>query len=564
MRFDDRFATVLARRPDRPSALIVQWRQLLDIVAQRQGYDGQLGAAVVATLNRIRGMIPIAVRREAAATIAGRPLDLQTVLLLANDVPVVAGALLGRVVLDEAGWIALLPRLTPTARGFLRHRRDLGARVGAALAGFGPTDFALAGTIADETPEPAPRPPEIADPCPEPAADHPEHPLPETPEDGPQPHEPGAGTGQIRAIISLIAGFRSGRDERAAPAPAEITEGAFRFETARDGLIRWVDGMPRGPLIGETIAEPATGRYGVDAQAPGAFRRRAPFRGARLTVAGDGPASGEWRIAGVPVFAPDDGRFLGYRGSARRPHAHERAGGDEQAPSMPPSGPRGDSMRQLVHELRTPINAIGGFAEMIRRQLRGPVSEGYRERAATIAADAGRLLATVDDIDLSARIDAGRLALQRTEIDVAALLRAVIETIGSDAAAAALVLDDHLPPVAGDVTAIHRMIARLATTLLSLADDGERIAITAGAHDGDVVIAFTRPARLRDLPADTLFDPGYDPAGDDGDAPLLGLGFSLHLVRRVARAAGGAIDVDEHAIRLRLPGTTSAFDIGRA
>ena len=57
-------------------------------------------------------------------------------------------------------------------------------------------------------------------------------------------------------------------------------------------------------------------------------------------------------------------------GTARRPRTDERAEPSRPAPATP-----ADSLRQLVHELRTPTNAIAGFAEMIETQILGPVPE---------------------------------------------------------------------------------------------------------------------------------------------------------------------------------------------
>src|SRR3546814_13581271 len=70
-----------------------------------------------------------------------------------------------------------------------------------------------------------------------------------------------------------------------------------------------------------------------------------------------------------------DLRFAGYRGTARRPRADESA-----APRT--AGIVPDSLRQLVHELRTPTSAIAGFAEMIEAEILGPVDDPYRDRAA--------------------------------------------------------------------------------------------------------------------------------------------------------------------------------------
>ena len=540
MRFDDMLATVLARDPERSGGRIALWRQIVDLLAQRRGGDAELTGSALARIEALRAEVPVAVRREAAAAIAGRPLPRGVVALLASDVPPVAGAVLAHALLDEADWIALLPSLSPTGRGFLRHRRDLGPKVAAALAGFGTSDFAVTGPMA---------PASLADAEPtrpgEPAATF----------------DPDSGEGQIRSIISRIASFRTAREETppAAPPPAEM----FQFETGFDGTIRWVEGVPRGPLIGETIARPATGAYGVDAQAPGAFRRRAPFRDARLEVAGEGPAAGAWRLSGVPVFASADGRFMGYRGIARRPRVNERA---EPAATAPAAN--ADTLRQLVHELRTPINAIGGFAEMIRRQMRGPVAEAYRVRADAIAGEAGRLLTAVDDLDVSARLDGARLDLQRGAIDVAALLAPTCAEQAEAAAARDVAIDwtlpGDLPAAYGDGAIVRRMAARLVGAAAAIADAGEGVSLVAGYDASALSIEVSRPRRLAGVPEAALFDPGYDAEGAWPDAPLLGLGFSLHLVRRLAVACGAELRVtaDRFVLRLLLAEPTGETLLG--
>ncbi|MCA1749752.1 MAG: ATP-binding protein, partial [Sphingomonadales bacterium] len=65
--------------------------------------------------------------------------------------------------------------------------------------------------------------------------------------------------------------------------------------------------------------------------------------------------------------------------------------------------------------------------------------------------------------------------------------------------------------------------------------------------------AFDRPALLAGQSEDELLDPGYSPAGDWPDAPALGLGFALRLVRNVAREAGGRLEVTAQRFVLYLP-----------
>ena len=327
MRFDDMLATVLARPAERPADRVAQWRQLLDLLAQhRPGSDPRLAREALARLQDLRRDVPVTIRRETASAFAGRALPAPLVVFLAADVPVVASALLGHVRLSEPDWLTVMPRLSPTGRGVLRHRRDLGIRVEQALAAFGRTDLALwGGTVGTPDAAPAARLVLVEPVDPVPAmspTDQAEEGLPEAePEAGEPvaveqgsapPYEPemptspvpiqalehGAGEGQIRAIIDRIAGFRQRHEEPfTTEGETERTPDTFRFETGSDGVIRWVEGVPRGPLIGETIANPASGPFGVDAQAPGAFRRRAAFRDARLTVTGGSEAAGEWRIA---------------------------------------------------------------------------------------------------------------------------------------------------------------------------------------------------------------------------------------------------------------------------
>ena len=585
MRFDDMLATVLARPAERPADRVAQWRQLLDLLAQhRQGSNPGLAREALARLQDLRRDVPVSIRRETASGFAGRPIPAPLVVFLAADVPVVASAMLGHVRLGEADWLAVLPRLSPTGRGVLRHRRDLGLRVEQALAVFGRTDLALHGgstgtldALPVEMEQVAPEPPVAPVPESDPEIVAVETPLEEAPLDAPEPEAPaapvpiqalehGAGEGQIRAIIDRIAGFRQRRADPPAAAPdTPRAPDSFRFETGADGLIRWVEGMPRGPLIGETIATPASGAYGVDAQAPGAFRRRAPFRDARLTVAGGSEAAGEWRIAGVPVFATDTGRFQGYRGTARRPRAHEQA--EAASLGLYGVGLEPDSLRQLVHELRTPLNAIGGFAEMIRRQMRGPISTAYRDRAQAIAEQAGRLLAAIDDLDVAARLETRRLDLQRVEVDLGAMLASVCgnhaESVRQHGAALACDVTPALPSVHGDPAALRRMIGRLVAGAAALAYAGETIrAVLGHVAEGGVTLAVDRPARLADVTETALFNPGFGPDGDAPDAPLLGLGFSLHLVRRLAEAAGGTLAIEPERFLLRLPAAASTEHAG--
>ncbi|WP_093309366.1 sensor histidine kinase [Sphingomonas jatrophae] len=536
MRYDDMLATLLRQPLDTRAARVTAWRQAVDMLAQGRG--GTLTDHAFDMLRHLRGDVPAEVRREAAGSIVGRSVPASLVRLFAEEPPAIAAPALAGARLAPEEWVALLPDLGPTARGFVRNRRDLAPSVVQALEAFGAHDLALDGPVS----LPAEAPAEIpvappAEPPVAPAAD----PVP----------DPTPGPAQISEVLGRIEAFRARRSE---PPPAPTVPDSFRFETDGMGEIVWTDAPFRGGLIGETIAR-AAGRdgVGVDGHAAGAFRRRAPFRDARLALEEGAPFGGAWRISAVPAFDEASGRFTGYRGVARRPRADESA---EPLDGGAFAGFHPDSLRQLVHELRTPINAIIGFAELIERQLLGPAGSNYRERAGEIVGEGQRLLDAVEDLDAAAKMAGRRWTLDEGAVEGAALVTRLADEIGAPARARGVTLTVEtaaLPPIAADPPAVERMIARLLQSVLAVAAPGETMALTLRAADGGAELSVTRPALLSGRDERTLLDPGYAPDGDWPDAPLLGLGFALRLVRNLASGARGALDIQPDRFRLRLP-----------
>ena len=542
MRFDDMIATVLERPSTRADQRVAQWRQLVDLLAQgrsRAGRDDGATAQVDLAfdfLRRHRDEVPVVTRERTAAALAGLRIDPRLIALFGEDQPKVGAAMLRGARLDAAEWIDLLPSLSPTGRAVLRHRRDLPEEVTRALSSFGTSDFVIEGAIGEAEPAPVVTAP-------------------------PAPEE---GSSQIRELVERIEAFQKHREDAGPPDPAAPVE-EFRWETGPEGVILWVDGAPRGPLVGQSIAAiGSSGHYGVDGQASGAFHKRAPFRDARFAVAGEGAASGHWRISGVPYFDMSRGNFRGYRGTARRPRFDEVAPTitDDQGLGLFGSNLAPDALRQLIHELRTPLNAIIGFAELIEGQYMGPAGSNYRGRAAGIVNQAQRLLGAVDDLDTAARIETSRLDLQPAQLDAAALLTRLQQICereaGEDGARIALSIGPDLPAAAIEANAAERMFSRLLAATIGLARPGETIEAGLRAGASMLELAVARPEAIKGLEETQLLHPGYTPEGDWPGAPALGLGFALRLVRKLAEAAGGSLAIHDEHFALLVPAVTSS------
>jgi hypothetical protein len=549
VRYDDMLATTNAQPTNDLAAMIAAWMQTVDILAQGRGTanEGQRRDAFE-RLAQLRPQVPVERRRIAAASLASQTVPLDVIVFFGGDAPVVAAPLIKSVVLSVAQWQDVLPRLPLPTRALLRERRDLPQPVLGMLAGFGASDLAL------DAPDGATASAAVLGDAPK---------ILEQPTMGPS---------QISDLVARIESYRREREHLDRPAftaeRATTVVDAFRFETEADGVILWVQDVPRGAVIGINIGLIATaGEHGVDGHAAGAFRKRTPFRDARMVIPGAGGVSGTWLISGTPWFNTTDGRFRGYRCTARRPMREENLAVPQVGllgDGLPP-----DSVRQLVHELRTPLTAIRGFAEMISGQLLGPVAAPYRARAQAIIDDSRRLLSLFDDLDAAAKLDQ---VVERIDPGHPSDARRLLHGVAANLAALTDSRDVHLRISAGTAEAsltvdsvhVERMYTRLISTVIGLTATGETIGARLIPTADSVLLVVDRPQSLRGPQETELFDPSFGPVGEWPDAPALGLGFALRLIANMAKAAGGRFSVAETELTLRLPALGNTASNGSA
>ena len=577
VRFDDHLRTVLAADMTPGFGAQSAWRQLVDLAGR-----GRVAADddVISRLAALRPSVPTSVRMASARALAFERPDARLVAFFAEDEIAVAAPVLRTATLDPSDWLALLPALAPVGRSVLRSRRDLPADVVRGLESFGSVDFTIghdapatvAVPVAPDTPVDhiADAPPPLSVPVPVAEIAVPDvsrspspfvplgevaRGLPLVAEALRRAEEPGADRFEIADIVARIDAFR--RDQPLAT-PAATPRALDRFDFATDptGTIRWIEGGGRAGLIGVSMVRTVPqGLARIDGVVAGAVRRRDRIADGRLEIGGTSELAGSWRLSAQPDFDPATGRFVGYAGTARRPARHEQA---EAA------GANADGLRQLVHELRTPANAVAGFAEFIETQLLGPVSPTYRERAGTIRRHAADLLAAIEDLDTAARIEGGALSLAPGEVAVAALLRSAAYELAPLATArgATLAMSETDALIAVDERAAERLVSRLLAALLATASAGETIGVTVATEGDRILLAIDRPRALAALSSDALFAlGGGDP--EEGGAPLLGIGFTLRLARNLAAELGGALSIGADRLTLRLP-TVSTSRMGQA
>jgi len=518
VRFDDRLLTVLNQPAGDRHDSAVRWRQLVDLVA-RAG-PNSASAIVADALAAIRADGPKVddhLRAAAARAVAALPLPLGLLDYFASDSLSVSAPVLAAATLDPQQWRALLGTADEETQRFIH---TLHPEIAAAPR-------------ADRTEE-----------------------LIEAEARAPEPAAPEALAGpSLSEVVARIERRRRNRVAQqtaggAGPLAPTGLASLFRWECGPSGEIAWVEGAPRGPLIGRSLAraqDEAGDRVGEELAR--AFAMRAPFRDAMLAVAGEGPVAGEWKVSGVPAFEPTDGRFAGYRGIALR----DVPAAETNAAALPgPSLPDPDSLRELVHEIKTPLNAIIGFAEIIDGQFLGPADRGYRERAADIVAQARLLLGAIDDLDFAAKVHSGDAAGGR-RVDLAELFASAAGSLKDAVEERGVKLE--LPKLRQSAIAAvepelaDRLLYRLVSAVIGRAAAGERIRLSVDRAGDHWRIAITRPAALRGSGGALLNDPGASVADPADVAAAL----QLRLVRGLARVAGGDLGLSSTALSLLLP-----------
>jgi two-component system OmpR family sensor kinase len=193
------------------------------------------------------------------------------------------------------------------------------------------------------------------------------------------------------------------------------------------------------------------------------------------------------------------------------------------------------------HELRSPITALRGHLEVVRRRQRS--TSEYEEAIDVALEEVHRLQALAEDLLTLARRDAGTLEpsleplrLDRLLFEVAGSYRALAEANG-------VTLEPHLDtpvPVLGDPDLLRRLVRNLLDNAIKYSPDGGRVSLRAGLS-GDkawLEVADTGPGvDPRHLPH--LFDRFY--RADPSRQRKTGTGLGLAIAQAIAEAHGGRL-----------------------
>jgi PAS domain S-box-containing protein len=249
--------------------------------------------------------------------------------------------------------------------------------------------------------------------------------------------------------------------------------------------------------------------------------------------------------AGSPVHLSLNLQDVTQRHAAERERRARREAEVARAVAEAASRAKSVFLTDLSHELRTPLQAITGFTELLGT-LDLPV-ERRRAALSHIQGATAHIISLVDDVLDIAKIEAGALPLQITDVDLAAAIQDVLDLLSPLASERGITLRCERPAVTvrADERRLRQVLINLVTNAIRYNGPNGSVQITAGQHGRQTTIRVTDSGP--GIPPEMLgrlFVP-FDRLGAEASHEQ-GAGLGLPLARGLTEAMGAQLQVESH------------------
>ncbi|WP_164879628.1 histidine kinase dimerization/phospho-acceptor domain-containing protein [Afifella aestuarii] len=162
------------------------------------------------------------------------------------------------------------------------------------------------------------------------------------------------------------------------------------------------------------------------------------------------------------------------------------------------SSQKSDFLARISHEIRTPLNAIIGFAELMVEERFGPIeNQRYREYLRDIRSSSEHVVSLVNDLLDIARVEAGKLDLDFSAVDLNTLARETVSLMQPQAGRHRVIirtsLAPDLPSVVADARTLRQILLNLLSNSVKYTDAGGQVILSTRLEEnGEVVL------RMRD------------------------------------------------------------------
>ncbi len=223
---------------------------------------------------------------------------------------------------------------------------------------------------------------------------------------------------------------------------------------------------------------------------------------------------------------------------------------------------KSEFLARVNHELRTPLGAMLGFAQLLEMDGSAPLTPLQQQRVTHIRNAGQHLLGLIDEMVDVSRIEVGQLRLDLHPCELGAQLGEALAQCRGQANAAGLVLPplpQGLPRVQADAGRLHQVLLNLLSNAIKYNRPGGSIGLRCGEQDGMVWLHISDTGLGMD--ADQLaqlFQP-FNRLGRERSG-IAGTGLGLALSQQLVGLMGGQLRVESQPDQ----GTTVSLGLPRA
>ena len=202
-------------------------------------------------------------------------------------------------------------------------------------------------------------------------------------------------------------------------------------------------------------------------------------------------------------------------------------------------------LSMMSHDLRTPLQAISGFADVLLLEIDGPLNDRQREDLRAIKSAGHEMLRLMNDILSFAQLESGRVEVSLRPVTVDEAVRRAETLLRGRFQARDLTFDTSASRgdlvMAADPDRLQQILLNLLTNAVKFTPSGGRISISSEEHDSRVLIHVSDTGT--GIPAEKLadiFEP-FVQVDHDASTAERGVGLGLSISRDLVRAMGGEL-----------------------
>ena len=198
-------------------------------------------------------------------------------------------------------------------------------------------------------------------------------------------------------------------------------------------------------------------------------------------------------------------------------------------------------------ELRTPLNAIAGYSELLKLELRGPITPEQREDLERIDRSQRHLLSLINDVLNFAKIEAGHVAVESKAMGLGSVIQSLREFVEPQLREKGLTFSmaDDIPETeaCGDPDKVRQILINLLSNAIKFTPAGGRIDLEC--REDEKMLYLCVEDSGSGIPEDKLeaiFEP-FVQVNRDYASKHEGTGLGLSISRDLARRMGGDLTV---------------------